>query len=642
MMKARILSSAVCILLAHQPAFAQNRELRGVWVNPREAGTTSFWSKQQIAAAMDSIAAANFNTVYFNGWARGFPLWQSEVFERHTGFRTDPMLVDSVLGSRDLMQEAIAEAHRVGLEIEAWMEYGFVGWWSGYTPGGTSAVGPLFDAHPDWHGRDTSGNNRVSIGSLGYFYWMSHNHPDVCRFLVELHQELAKRYDLDGIELDRIRYPNLNWGYDSVSVQLYRADHEGSGPPRNYNDAAWMRWRADRLNEFHRDAYDSLKAANPSVLVTNAPSHYGTGSSYPAYESFLQDWKSWVNNGSVDAVQVQMYAAPQLFGEYLASALQGIQDTAKVTAGIAAVANGVTRTPAEIVQLVSLTRTAGVPGHSFWYYNDLRDLGYLSLLRENVYQQKAHSPYRPDGWRMGGLFFDESFTVRTSGWKLQAYFQARGGVFLYADSVQPQTLTYEAEVPVDAWYEVYVYLLQGSSAFTRSATYRIFRAGNPSDRVVVDQSLPSNAGWHKIGDVFLQAGARQSVFELSNAGIGAGKIVVADDVMLLLNRRLSPGAVVGVHERSTDASPERPMLAQNYPNPFNPSTVVEYRLPRAGHVRLDVYDTLGRKIAELVDGEQSAGAHRVPFSAVGLSSGLYFCRLESGGFAETRKMLLLH
>jgi hypothetical protein len=89
------------------------------------------------------------------------------------------------------------------------------------------------------------------------------------------------------------------------------------------------------------------------------------------------------------------------------------------------------------------------------------------------------------------------------------------------------------------------------------------------------------------------------------------------------------------------ALPESYALEQNYPNPFNPATVIRYSLPVGGQVSLMVYDMLGREVARLVDGGVTAGVHEVTFDASGLPSGVYFCSLRVGGFAVTRKLVVL-
>ncbi|MFH1891147.1 MAG: T9SS type A sorting domain-containing protein [Candidatus Zixiibacteriota bacterium] len=110
------------------------------------------------------------------------------------------------------------------------------------------------------------------------------------------------------------------------------------------------------------------------------------------------------------------------------------------------------------------------------------------------------------------------------------------------------------------------------------------------------------------------------------------------------------GNVFGLTQLSTKATaaglqPIDYSLAQNYPNPFNPTTVISYNLPSASHVRLSVYNLLGQNVRTLVDGESTAGAHREIWDATDdggnpVASGVYFYRLETTDFTQTKKMLL--
>ena len=89
-------------------------------------------------------------------------------------------------------------------------------------------------------------------------------------------------------------------------------------------------------------------------------------------------------------------------------------------------------------------------------------------------------------------------------------------------------------------------------------------------------------------------------------------------------------------------------LNRNYPNPFNPSTIISYSLAKRGNVKLKIYDVLGREVATLVNKNQSAGNYEVQFDASAssatarnLTSGIYFYRLQSGNFVESKKMVLV-
>ena len=82
-------------------------------------------------------------------------------------------------------------------------------------------------------------------------------------------------------------------------------------------------------------------------------------------------------------------------------------------------------------------------------------------------------------------------------------------------------------------------------------------------------------------------------------------------------------------------------LSQNYPNPFNPSTSIRYELPKNGFVRLVVYDALGREVETLINEKQSPGTYEVNWDATVYPSGVYFYKLTTEGFSETKKMMLL-
>jgi hypothetical protein len=87
--------------------------------------------------------------------------------------------------------------------------------------------------------------------------------------------------------------------------------------------------------------------------------------------------------------------------------------------------------------------------------------------------------------------------------------------------------------------------------------------------------------------------------------------------------------------------PQEFSLNQNYPNPFNPSTTIQYALPHRSHMTLTVFNTLGQQVATLVNGEVEAGYHEVKIDAAGLSSGVYFYRMQAGDFVQSKKFVLL-
>ncbi len=87
--------------------------------------------------------------------------------------------------------------------------------------------------------------------------------------------------------------------------------------------------------------------------------------------------------------------------------------------------------------------------------------------------------------------------------------------------------------------------------------------------------------------------------------------------------------------------PNNYSLSQNYPNPFNPTTRIKYSIPQKSFVRLSVFDILGREVAALVNSEKEPGYYEIEFDGSKLSSGVYFYKLQSGSFSQTKKFMLV-
>jgi hypothetical protein len=109
-------------------------------------------------------------------------------------------------------------------------------------------------------------------------------------------------------------------------------------------------------------------------------------------------------------------------------------------------------------------------------------------------------------------------------------------------------------------------------------------------------------------------------------------------LQLIWRRPLSE--IIGIQNISTE-TPAKYSLGQNYPNPFNPMCNVQFSMYKAGNVRLVVYDVQGREVQTLVNEKLSAGTYEVKFDGSMLNSGVYFYKLSTDGFTETKKMLLI-
>ena len=147
-------------------------------------------------------------------------------------------------------------------------------------------------------------------------------------------------------------------------------------------------------------------------------------------------------------------------------------------------------------------------------------------------------------------------------------------------------------------------------------------------------------------DIFALAG-KNSAYDITVPIAVYDSILDVVMVPVIENPKLSALVVRKAAPNSVDNGAEgsrKPLeysLSQNYPNPFNPTTVIQFQIANFGFVSLKVYDMLGREAAVLVSEYRHSGVYSVQWNAATYSSGIYFYRLQTGSFTETKKFVLL-
>lgn len=142
---------------------------------------------------------------------------------------------------------------------------------------------------------------------------------------------------------------------------------------------------------------------------------------------------------------------------------------------------------------------------------------------------------------------------------------------------------------------------------------------------------------------------------LKSAVVAAiGSVSDGDIISLTLTGQLLDGGSIegadcmiiraGGHALAGDVDPDLgtdPALNSNFPNPFNPKTTISFRLSEAAHVTIEIYNLMGQKVATVADGLYTSGHHSCVWDGSEIASGVYFYRMQTPGFAETRKMILM-
>jgi uncharacterized lipoprotein YddW (UPF0748 family) len=326
---------------------------------------------------MDFLAETGFNVVFPVVWNKGVTQYPSQAMRQRFGIEIDPRSF-----GRDPLAEVVTEAHRVGLKVIPWFEYGFA---SSYNLNG----GMLLAKKPEWAARDCRGNLLNKNG----FEWLNSLNPQVQEFLMSLVLEVVKNYDVDGIQGDD-RFPALpcEGGYDQITVKRYCQEF-GQNPPENPKDGQWLEWRADILTEFLARLYREVKAVNPNLLVSMAPNIYDW-----AFKEYLQDSATWLKRGLVDIIHPQIYRRDFKSYKSIVDKLVREQFTPamlpKLAPGILMKLGSYRISPEYLLQAVEYNRDRNIKGEVFFFYEGLRENNnaLAKALRSGPYAHNAKFP----------------------------------------------------------------------------------------------------------------------------------------------------------------------------------------------------------------------------------------------------------
>lgn len=342
--------------------FPKDKGVRGVYL-PSPSHTSSFITYQSLCKSLDLLQELNFNCLFVGCWDKSHTAWPSEVLlsnSTYTSADEGNMYRGYTGGSGDAVADMISEAHKRGIKVILWFEYGFM-----HNVGKVDRDDPVLVKHPEWMGVNSNG------GDCNYNntdYYLNGYDPAVQKFMIDLICESVARYpELDGIQGDdRLPAMPRNSGYNEVTREAYKAD-KGAYPPTDYQDAQWVRWRLDNLNAFARELGKAVRKVRSSCLVCFAPNKY------PWCEgALMQDWPQWVKDGVADMVTVQCYVTVNYEND-VKSQLQYFPDVSMFNPAMI-LKNGSALLPVQLISdELTHNRRCAVGGESQFWFDGLLD-----------------------------------------------------------------------------------------------------------------------------------------------------------------------------------------------------------------------------------------------------------------------------
>ena len=287
-------------VIALAPTRSATAEGRALWVTRFD-----YDSEAKIAYIMETAAHAHFNIVYFQARAAGDAYYRSTI-------EPCAALLCGTLGgtpSYDPLEVAVREGHRRGLQVHAYLN-ALTGKPAGIegqcrampepAPGNPRHM--LLD-HPEWAMTDRHGK-RLPCPNSEEYIWLSPGFPAVRTRLATVAADVARRYDVDGIHLDRIRYPGTAWSYDSASLAEFGRD------PKAY-PAEWLAYRTDLVNRMVKETYDSVAAVKPSLVFSAAVwgvyEDKWNWQTQRGLSDLMQDPRAWAKDGYMDVIVPMTY-----------------------------------------------------------------------------------------------------------------------------------------------------------------------------------------------------------------------------------------------------------------------------------------------------------------------------------------------
>jgi len=339
--------------------YSQDKNLiivKGTWIT--SSASAAMYSKKNVIETVENCKKNGLTDIFVVVWNDGVTMYPSPLVKSYTG-----ILQDTNFKNFDPLLAFVEQGHKLGLRVHAWFEFGFSYAYK------DSSKNKWLEKYPDWVGRNSKGE---LLKKNGFFWWNAMN-PAVQSFIKKLVLEVVNKYQVDGIQGDdRLPAMPSEGGYDALTIKMYQSENQGSLPPSDAKNSSWINWRANKLNDFAKNLYSSVKKIKPNCLVTWAPSIYPWSK-----EQYLQDWPTWLKDGYADLIIPQVYRYKlDSYSQTLKAIANHVPSNLKhkIFPGIlTSLGDGYRADSLMIQQMISVNRQEGYNGEVLFYYQTIKE-----------------------------------------------------------------------------------------------------------------------------------------------------------------------------------------------------------------------------------------------------------------------------
>jgi len=353
-------------------------ELKGVWIRPNEKNISD------IQKTLDKMQSAGINNVFIETFYHGRTIFPSRIMKEYGFEEQNPDFQGT-----DILAIWLNEAHKRNIKVHCWFESFYIG---NKSPDLNSKS--ILAIKPSWMNRNKQ--------KADYEGWVSHSqehngyfldpaNPEVTTFLLKLIGEISAKYNIDGFNVDYVRYPNIakenysnQWGYTKYAREEFISIYEIDPIELNKNSDLWENWcdyRSEKITSYIKKVSELLKNRNIMFSAVIFPDYK------VSLKTKFQDWTNWAQNDYVDAFTPLILTSDDDLSKSMLEDIKRKSDNVKIYPGL--FAGFIESDPEDLLRQIHIVRRLKMKGVILFDWAHLSD-NYINVLKTSVFKSQTN------------------------------------------------------------------------------------------------------------------------------------------------------------------------------------------------------------------------------------------------------------